>query len=86
MGKTYLDRLWCLIEIMVFIEMGGDVSNLEIKCFCDLDTEAVSKFNPRSSKCFTEYDTIRLQAVLEVTGHDRIAAMVQKALDRFPAH
>merc|ERR1712070_298312 len=30
-GKTYLDRLWCLIEIMVFIEMGGEMSNLEVR-------------------------------------------------------
>merc|ERR1711862_871014 len=84
-GKTYLDRLWCLIEIMVFVEMGGDVSNLEIKLTRDLESEAIRKFDPRNAQCFTEYDTIRLQAVLKVTGHDRIAAVVRKVLDGRPS-
>ena len=80
-GSTYLDRLWCLIEIMVFVEMGGDLNNLEIKLFPDLvETEAVSNLDARNARCFTEYDTVRLQAVLEVTGHDCIAATVKKVL------
>merc|ERR1712232_60823 len=29
-GKTYLQRLWCVIEIAVFTEMGGDLTNLEV--------------------------------------------------------
>merc|ERR1719502_1885445 len=30
-GKTYLQRLWCLIEIFVFLEMGGEHSDLDAR-------------------------------------------------------
>merc|ERR1719253_2164497 len=30
-GPTYLDRLWCLIEIFVFLEMGGERSKLDVR-------------------------------------------------------
>lgn len=28
LGKTYLSRLWCIIEIFVYIHMGGDIKNI----------------------------------------------------------
>jgi hypothetical protein len=91
-GETYLERLWCLIEIMVFIEMGGNVAELNVELLKDAKTARktraprqsvvpeILQFDPRDAKCFTEYDTLRLQAVLEITGHDRIAAVVRQAL------
>jgi hypothetical protein len=30
-GRTYLERLWCIVEIFVFLEMGGLLSNLHVK-------------------------------------------------------
>jgi len=30
-GTTYLKRLWCLVEIFVFQEMGGQQSNMEVR-------------------------------------------------------
>merc|ERR1719498_1823720 len=29
-GKTYLKRLWCIVELFVFLEMGGEVRNLDV--------------------------------------------------------
>lgn len=29
-GSTYLKRLWCLVEIFVFLEMGGKMSDVEV--------------------------------------------------------
>eukprot|EP00439_Symbiodinium_sp_Y106_P086001 s10_g30.t1 len=29
-GETYLERLWCITELFVFLEMGGSPSNLEV--------------------------------------------------------
>jgi len=29
-GPTYLTRLWCVIELFVFIEMGGDLEQLDV--------------------------------------------------------
>jgi len=89
-GHTYLDRLWCLVEIMVFLEMGGYTSKLDIKL---LKNEAgnvrssvrmaVTAFDPRNAVATTEYDTSRLRDVIEVTGYDRIAELVS---DVFDAH
>ncbi len=30
-GSTYLERLWCLVEIFVFLGMGGQLENLEVQ-------------------------------------------------------
>jgi len=97
-GKTYLQRLWCLIEIMVFLEMGGDTSNLEIKVIDGAKItaargsgrasgnhtsqsmqNALEVFDPRDARCFTEEDTRRLQAVVEIIGYDRIGDLVHGA-------
>jgi len=85
-GPTYLQRLWCLVEIMVFIEMGGDKEHLDVRL---LDDDAVPTtqttnlrssirvFDPRDAKCFTDEDTAKLLAIIETTGYDRIQALVQ---------
>jgi len=73
-GKTYLQRLWCLVEIMVFLEMGGDPSNLEMKLLADIDLDT---FDPKAAECFTDHDTKRLRGVLEITGYDCIKQLVR---------
>jgi len=86
-GKTYLSRLWCLVEIMVFIEMGGDVTNLEVKLLEEPDNPAdppvkieyfIEAFDPRNAKCFKDYDTERLLGIIEVIGHDKIISLVHE--------
>ena len=74
-GPTYLSRLWCLIEIMVFIEMGGDVNNLEVKLLEQGDF--IQTFDPRNARCFSDDDTERLLSIIEVTGYDRISTLVR---------
>merc|ERR1711920_836916 len=39
----------------------------------------LERFDPRESTCFSEYDTLRLQAVVEACGYDRISALVREA-------
>merc|ERR1711871_452718 len=48
-GKTYLQRLWCLIEIFVFIEMGGQLANLEVHLLSPEIRETVKDSPSRSS-------------------------------------
>merc|ERR1712232_1475277 len=77
-GSTYLQRLWCLVEIFVFLEMGGDRSNLnvmlvdEAKASAHLHesvlASAIESFDPKHATCTSKYDTFRLQAVLESSG------------------
>lgn len=85
-GKTYLNRLWCLIEIMVFLEMGGDIEHLEVKLLKDTETwqvsstlsNAVATFHPKNARAFSVYDTERLREVLEISGDDRMIELVSK--------
>lgn len=85
-GTTYLERLWCLVEILVFLEMGGDTSRLSVRILTDVDDGghmevALRTFDPKQARCFTQYDTDRLQEVLEIIGCDRITKLVQEVFD-----
>ena len=30
-GPSYLDRMWCVLELFVFIQMGGSVENIQLQ-------------------------------------------------------
>ena len=47
-GPTYLDRLWCMMEIFVFFEMGSSIEDIEL-CFIhpDLDHQTGSENRSR---------------------------------------
>eukprot|EP00427_Karlodinium_veneficum_P017709 CAMPEP_0169137820 /NCGR_PEP_ID=MMETSP1015-20121227/41782_1 /TAXON_ID=342587 /ORGANISM="Karlodinium micrum, Strain CCMP2283" /LENGTH=347 /DNA_ID=CAMNT_0009202769 /DNA_START=1 /DNA_END=1044 /DNA_ORIENTATION=- len=92
-GNTYLQRLWCLIEIFVFLEMGGHYADLDVRLLRHFGTGANSEcgrssvtslggileqFDPREAICFTSYDTERLHAVITTTGYDRINRVVDE--------
>jgi hypothetical protein len=83
-GETYLKRLWCLVEIFVFLEMGGHMDNLEVHLLQDEADplplkHQLANFNPAESRCSTEDDTERLQAVIRATGHECIKKLVSDA-------
>jgi len=56
-GNTYLKRLWCLVEIFVFLEMGGKAENLQVHILNDraekLRRNSVRR-NSVSRTCLTE--------------------------------
>jgi len=81
-GKSYLHRLWCLIEIFVFLEMGGKHSNLEVILLDNRRSvrDRAQGFDARDAQCFVVEDTIRLQKVIEATGYDKINALVINAV------
>ena len=83
-GHTYLQRLWCIVEIFVFLEMGGNLDNLEVRLL-DGDygegkqslSSKLKSFDVRSACCFEEVDTIRLHDVIEYTGYAKIEKLVR---------
>lgn len=88
-GKTYLQRLWCLVEIFVFLEMGGQLSQLDVRLVDDQCEESglgsqdmstladvIMNFDPAKARCFTDSDTERLHGVLQISGYDRIKQLV----------
>eukprot|EP00400_MALV-I_sp_L67-5_P000594 gene594-1013_t len=68
-GKTYTERLWCIIEVFVFIRMGGDLSRITVLPI-DManESEAHKMFetvDAKECKCFLESDRQRLLGVVE---------------------
>jgi len=78
-GPTYLKRLWCLVEIFIFLEMGGTNSNLTVRLLLGETTTlamAVKNFDVKRARCFTDHDTERLQEVIEATGYQKITQLI----------
>jgi len=49
-GGTYLNRLWCLVEIFIFLQMGGELDNLEVRLLDEhLKTSMLNSFKRQLS-------------------------------------
>ena len=67
-GRTYTERLWCIMEIFIFLEMGGKISNVDIKPIHGTAAELAqlfASFDVQEAKCFLLEDRSRLLAVIE---------------------
>jgi len=78
-GKTYLSRLWCVVEIFVFVEMGGTLENLHVSLCGDASEidGTVRNFSTKNARCFTAADTTRLQDVVQATHAGRIDKFIK---------
>jgi hypothetical protein len=82
-GESYLNRLWCLVEIFTFKEMGGLPSNVDIRILnIDMFGSSSHEFDIKKAKCATEEDTSHLRQVLEAgaDGIDDLRRFIDKAL------
>jgi len=72
-GPTFLERLWCLLEIFVYLEMGGRVDDVtlvlappegvdEVDAFFE---ERFARFDVAHAKCFDPVERDRLLATIE---------------------
>ena len=81
-GETYLSRLWCVLEIYVFLEMGGSLANLEVYLLGDGNGKGdlrntILQFDARDAKSSSDEETLRLQQVLAIAGYEQINLLVQ---------
>ena len=68
-GETYSSRLWCVMEIFVFVRMGGTRDSMVVKLLDatgDLATR-LTNFDAGKAKCFLDADRQRLWAVIEAS-------------------
>ena len=70
-GPTFTERLWCAMEVFVFVSMGGAVER--VRCL-PLDGDAgvrqqFERFNVRQTKCAKEEDKQRLLSAIESAFH-----------------
>eukprot|EP00400_MALV-I_sp_L67-5_P000596 gene596-1015_t len=68
-GKTYCERLWCIIEVFVFLRMGGDLDRLVVLPIeQESEEDAQSRFESVDAshcKCALESDRQKLLGVVE---------------------
>ena len=64
-GATYSTRLWCLMELFTFIQMGGERERITV---CELSEGArsgLATFDAAKASCFLVKDKHKLLAVIE---------------------
>ena len=66
-GSTYSSRLWCVMELFVFVRMGGSRDQIAIKLLGDAaDLErSLGRFDAGEARCFVDRDRQKLWAVIE---------------------
>ena len=69
-GPTYADRLWCVMEIFVFVRMGGNTKqDMDVRLLSSTDEgllqQKLLKFDAGKAKTFDPNDRERLWAVIE---------------------
>ena len=69
-GLTYSSRLWCAMELFVFVRMGGQRSDIVVKLLggvtADL-TASLAKFDTGKAHCSLDADRQALLAVIEAS-------------------
>jgi len=72
-GTTYLERLWCVIELFTYLHAGGDIGRIDFlrvvhagqaEADWSCITSAVDNFDARSCECFLSADLERMLAII----------------------
>lgn len=63
-GKTYTKRLWAVMELFIFVQMGGLVEDIEFLRIGE-DAPSIHSFDATVATCFLKEDADRLFAVVE---------------------
>ncbi|EOD10648.1 hypothetical protein EMIHUDRAFT_465198 [Emiliania huxleyi CCMP1516] len=73
-GSTYLQRLWCVLEIFCFLSLGGTVSRISVLHLADKGASSgfggeldASNFKLAQTACAYRKDRDRILAVIEAT-------------------
>jgi len=67
-GATYASRLWCVIELYVFFQMGGEREALVVKPLDPNDADVIvslAQFDAAKAQCFLAHDREKLLAIIE---------------------
>ena len=70
-GTSYATRLWCVLELFVFLRIGGTHGRLHVYSLGGEEVErALLSFDALKAKCFLRSDRERLLAVIEASFGD----------------
>ena len=68
-GPTYSARLWCVMELFIFLRMGGQHDDIDVRLFEGGDSlvRQLQRFDAAEARCFLNRDRQRLWAVIEAS-------------------
>lgn len=69
-GQSYTTRLWCVMELYVFVRMKGGTDRMVVMLLSDDDEhlmEQLQRFDAGQAQCFLKQDRERLLAVIEAS-------------------
>ena len=64
-GATYGLRLWCVMEIFTFIQMGGERERITVRELFAGARSSLAAFNASKAECFLRKDKHKLLSVIE---------------------
>ena len=65
-GPTYTRRLWCVMELFVFLQMGGELSRVTALALPGREVQReLATFNAANAQCFKPEDRQRLLGIIE---------------------
>lgn len=86
-GETFLDRLWCIMEVLTFLFMGGQIDNVQIRRISTTEVDT-SKFDVEKATCTNDTDKQMLLAIVEAGfgGRSRFNRTVVTLMQRVESH
>jgi len=72
-GQTYLSRLWCIVEIFTFVQMGRSIDNIEVQVVlpegCGQEDAGFARlsfenFDARECDCFLAKDKAKMLSII----------------------
>lgn len=80
-GPTYIERLWCVVEVFTFTRMGGELDRVDVVPLGD-GALFFEQFSVQAAKCFLAEDKGRLLAAIESAfgSHEPFNALVRSLL------
>ena len=75
-GESYTRRLWCVVEVFVYLEMGGEKEGITViptgegANAREAVLQSFSRFRAEEAECFLADDRERLLAVIEASFGD----------------
>ena len=64
-GATYPLRLWCVMELFTFIQMGGERGRITVRELVEGARSRLAAFDAAKAKCFLPKDKHKLLSVIE---------------------
>ena len=64
-GPTYVERLWCVVEVYTYLRMGGKLDGIEVVALDAAALPSFGEFKAEDAKCYSAEDKAKLLGAIE---------------------